>query len=532
MGVLDRFGRFVDCVARWVVLHSSRILWAVVAVGALLRLARYLDNRSLWLDEAFLAINLKEKSFSELLGQLEFLQSAPAGFLLAEKAAVTLFGDSEYALRLLPLAASLVALALFAYVARRLLSPPVALLAVALFAVNPRLLYFSSEVKPYGTDVAVALLLLALAVRAHETDGRSYRRLVPLALVAPAAVWFSFPAILVLGAIAVSLAIEPLRSRERRQVGLVAALAATWLASFGALYAVASTNVSRTAGALLENGGSQGANRAADVVQEAWSIFVDPGGFEDGTNGLAALVLIVALLALVQQRQLERLALLGLPLGIAALAALLDRYPLGGRFSLFLVPVIVLLVGRGVAAVVATSRRPLLVGALLALFLTGPVVGRATADLISPPRSEHIRPLLAHVSRNWQRGDTLYVYRNTQYAARYYGLCDDCDPSGRSFPWSTRAPPPSLTAEQFAPALEPVPPELVVGEHGLTPSETLNDVDGLPAGRVWLLFSHVSEHRGLDEESLILVGLEERGTQLESRVELGAALYLYELSEG
>ncbi|HEX6657590.1 MAG TPA: hypothetical protein VF065_05885, partial [Ilumatobacter sp.] len=103
-------------VAHWLVLDAAQLIWVVVAVGVVLRIARFLDNRSLWLDEAFLAINLTEKSFSELFGRLEFLQSAPVGFLLAQKSVITLLGDSEYSMRLIPLLASIASLILFAHV--------------------------------------------------------------------------------------------------------------------------------------------------------------------------------------------------------------------------------------------------------------------------------------------------------------------------------------------------------------------------------------------------------------------------------
>lgn len=511
--------------------NSPRLLWVVVALGALLRLARYLDNRSLWLDEAMLAINVTEKSFSELFGRLEFLQTAPIGFLLAEKSVVSVLGDSEHALRLVPLLASLASLVLFAYVARRLLTPPVALLATGFFAASPRLLYFSSEIKPYSSDVAVALALIALALRANDDrERRPVQRLVPLALVAPVAVWFSFPAILVLGAIAVFLAIGPLRKGDRRQVGAIAALAGVWVASFGVLYAVSSTNVSRTADAVFEGGSSHGSNRFADMIEKSWSIVFDPGGFQHGTNGLAALLLLIGLLALMRDRQSDRIVLLGLPLAIAAVAELLGRYPLGGRFSLFLVPGLVLVVAYGVSAAVGASRRPLVAGSLLAFFLLAPAVGQAAADLASPPRDEDVRPLLGYVSRHWRAGDTLYVYRNAQYAVRYYGSCEDCDPPGSSFPWPTRAAPPSSTGEQFTPALQSAPPRLIVGEHGRTAFDSIADADRFASERVWLLFSHVSK-RGLNEESLILAALDERGQVLEERLGSNAALYLYRLTE-
>src|SRR2546422_6058969 len=83
------------------------LLYAAVALGVVLRLLRWLDNPGLWMDEAFLSINLLDKSFSGIFGQLQFLQSAPPGFLLIQKSMETVVGDADRTLRLFPLMASL-----------------------------------------------------------------------------------------------------------------------------------------------------------------------------------------------------------------------------------------------------------------------------------------------------------------------------------------------------------------------------------------------------------------------------------------
>ena len=85
---------------------------------------------------------------------------APVGWLLAEKAAITVLGDGELALRLVPLLASLAALPLFAAVARRTLEPRAVVLSLALFALSPTVIFYAAQVKPYASDIAVALLLL------------------------------------------------------------------------------------------------------------------------------------------------------------------------------------------------------------------------------------------------------------------------------------------------------------------------------------------------------------------------------------
>ncbi len=87
---------------------------AAVLVGCALRLLRWVDDPGLWLDEAYLSINLIDKSLSDIFGTLQLHQSAPPGFLASRKDRGGDFGDGEWALRLPPLVASLASVVLFA----------------------------------------------------------------------------------------------------------------------------------------------------------------------------------------------------------------------------------------------------------------------------------------------------------------------------------------------------------------------------------------------------------------------------------
>lgn len=86
--------------------RSGRIAVAILALGAILRVNHYLGDRALWGDEAMLASNFAGRDFGAMLqGLATEHQMAPFGFLLLEKFVVDLFGDSAYALRLIPLLA-------------------------------------------------------------------------------------------------------------------------------------------------------------------------------------------------------------------------------------------------------------------------------------------------------------------------------------------------------------------------------------------------------------------------------------------
>ncbi len=99
-----------------------RVSLAAVALGCLLRIVQYLLDRSLWMDEAYLSLNILHRSFAGLCRALDYHQGAPIGFLLLEKSAVRLWGGSEYVLRLIPLLAGIASVLLFYRLASKVLT--------------------------------------------------------------------------------------------------------------------------------------------------------------------------------------------------------------------------------------------------------------------------------------------------------------------------------------------------------------------------------------------------------------------------
>src|SRR5262245_32375560 len=92
---------------------------AIIAFGVALRVVRYFHERSLWLDEAQLALNLKDRSYGELFDRLDFGQGGPVGFLALEKFVISVLGDSERAFRFIPLLAGIGSIFVFWLVAPR-----------------------------------------------------------------------------------------------------------------------------------------------------------------------------------------------------------------------------------------------------------------------------------------------------------------------------------------------------------------------------------------------------------------------------
>ena len=74
----------------------------IFLVATILRFKQYLANRSFWLDEAALAVNIQERDYEGLLQPLEYRQVAPIGFLRITKLFTNSIGDSELVYRFIP----------------------------------------------------------------------------------------------------------------------------------------------------------------------------------------------------------------------------------------------------------------------------------------------------------------------------------------------------------------------------------------------------------------------------------------------
>jgi hypothetical protein len=404
--------------------REQAVIAALVGVGWLLRIVRYAHDRSLWGDEARLALNLRDRGFTGLVHPLAYVQAAPTGFLLAEKTAVRVFGDSEYALRLMPLLAGMASLALFAPLARNVLSRVGAVIAVALYATVDPLVYYSSEVKQYSFDALAAVLLLWLAAPVLRERSLSLRRACALLAAGVVAVWFSHPAIFVAGAVWCALALaRPHASWAPRVV--VLAIGAAWVASFAASYTLVLHNA-RSVSSALGLGSSTGGSGVVGVLRNGWHSFAYPVGFAYTTTALAAALACIGCVALLR-RDPWLGAALTLTIAVAAVAAAAGRYPFYDRFLLFAVPVALLLVAAGADALRTLQGPSASVVWVVVLGLLGAYpLAQAAAHAASPPGHEEVKPLLARMNDEWRSGDALYVSRVAQYPLRYYAECADC----------------------------------------------------------------------------------------------------------
>lgn len=485
-----------------------------VLFGIVVRLSQYLSNRSLWGDEVNLALNIVDRSYLELLQPLDHNQAAPPGFLWIEKATVQLLGNTEYALRLFPLISGLVALVVFYRLANRYVSEIAAPIAIALFACLKYIVYYTTEVKQYSSDVMIAVVLCSLLIplRHQVLDNK---QLLLLGGLGALCIWISHPTVFVLAGIEVGYFL--VASNQKRLSLLMNRwpMYVTWLISFAGLYFL-------TVRGTLKN----------DVLTSAWDarfpdspfdivwlldtfgrFFYNPLGFLGFTDGIALFVFIVGCIAFYYR---DRIILLGVtaPILITLIASYLQQYPFRERLVLFLAPFAVLIIAEGIAFLLTKPQKRYkllrLIGIIIAVTLLLPSIANAGQLIVAPLKLEEIKPVIAYVQTHQQPNDRLYVYAPAENQFTYYGEKYGYEPGEYMLGETNLATGRGKNRKVSQKAVKQFKQEIrkFQGEQ-----------------RVWFLFSRASE----EEEQALIAALEPIGQQLDAFKQPGAAAYLYTL---
>lgn len=490
-----------------IIYSSNWLLWGLLGFGIVLRLVNYLANRALWVDEAALASSIVSRSYLGLLQPLDYHQVTPVGFLVVASFFVQVFGNSEYALRLFPLLAGISSLLLFLYVAKRILSPKAVPIAMLLFVTGQYLIYYSSEVKPYSCDVAVALLLFSTTFYVMSNSLSAFR-LVLFGLLGAGAVWFSYPAVFVLAGVGICLTILYLSRRDWAKFGCLSVVFSLWAFSFLLCYIYIIRNYT-VRPALIDFW----KDTLMPLPPWSWSeikwfpetfrqIFINPGGFRAKVSLIIMISFVVGCVSVFKSKK-EKLCILLSPILFNLLASVLRAYPFGARVILYIVPTLLIGVAEGVEQIRKRLwiSTPAIGVVVVALVISYPTL-TACKLLFKPFAREEIKPLLSYLQNYRQQEDVLYVYCGASKAFKYYASTYGLDKTN-----------------------------YIIGKREDNLAGYTSQLDKLRAcRRVWAIFTHVGQTDGINNEKFVLYYLDGIGKRIDSQTSHGASLYLYDLS--
>ena len=415
---------------------ARRLLLVALAFGVALRIADFLNCRTLSLDEARLAVNIAARSFRGLLSPLAMDQTAPPLFLWGERVTTLLFGQTDCMLRLLPVVAGVMAAALMYPLARRFLTPGQALLAAMIGIFSPLLLTYSNTVKQYSVELLVGILLLLAWERAvaRGFHGRAALTLLAAGTFAP---WIAMTSVFVLGACWVQLAVEAAR-RNAAAARLALAATACWglsaVSAYLAVYRPAAGNPYmrrfwELAFITPTRPGFPG-HLWKSIEDLVWG-FVAGDPLVDRRPfllGLHVVTVVVLVLTLAGTRRILRAKgpgaawMLWGPGVLLLCASMATIFPIAPRLMLFLIPSLIVLLVAGlieaVEALPAGARRPglLLASAMLLL----PLEFQATVRTFAPGPSARFEDLVSDLQSHRRPGEPVYIFARSLPAWIYY----------------------------------------------------------------------------------------------------------------
>lgn len=428
-------------------LNWALFTWVFIVLGIFLRVFHYLDNRSLWIDEIYLASSLIEMDFLQLMSPLlDYEQKAPIGFLWMVRLAVVAFGKGEMALRLFPLITGIATLFVFRSVARFFLKPMGVAVAVGILALAPPLVYHAVEVKQYGTAALATALVLYLYTR---YNGKFVLpQLLLWGLWGAVLVWFSYAVIFVLAGMAFALCLTYMLRKDWKAFFYSMIPFSMWLFSFVTNYFLFTYKHTdsewlvewfRVREAFMPLPPTSFADLKWILIKSFKLLDYPLGLFWKFTHINKDNFLLESLINLhfipvpffiagfyaLYKKNKTTLMILLFPVLLALLASGLEIYPFYERLVVFLAPLLILIVACGTQKLAdflpAKSNWRYLVTFLI---LLGPLYASAkqvhNPELLGGVKHMHLRDALLYIHERAKEEDVVYISWNAIPEYRFY----------------------------------------------------------------------------------------------------------------
>jgi hypothetical protein len=404
----------------------------ILGIGLYLRFYQHLMGRSLWEDEAHLAISFIDYGYLGLMSPLPNLQTAPIFFLWSVETFSKIFGNSELSLRMFPFIAGIVTLPMFYFMVKELTGNTLtALVAFFIFALNLSFIYYSSELKPYIVDVSVYVMMLYFVCSQHDFIVRHRRRI--LVISGALAIGYSNVSVVVLACIGLYLVSKWNVSFKKRDKNIFRQLPKADLIVFGIWAVVFLANFFKFIykhpyGKLMKELWAQ-TFCPSNVFRSDFSrfmtdrmhdtIFTDMLYFSESYYFpyILLALLVIAVTQIVHSKNFKVLLFTLLPIGIHLVMSMMHIYPFFYRFILYLLPGFIILVAIGVSTIAQLFRQKVyyIIAAPVVVFCCFCCVEKSIAQF--PLWDREIKPVLNVINDKYPDTKvlittpwTLYIY--------------------------------------------------------------------------------------------------------------------------
>ena len=379
-----------------------------------------IQNKSLWLDEACLALNIVSKSYMDLLNPLDYGQVSPIGFLFIEKFLFDIFGFGEWVLRLFPFVCFFVSIYIFFNLNLKLFSSiKISLIACVFFSLNFTLINYASEVKQYSVDVLFSILIILSSLNIKNT--KTVSAFILHTCLGVVAIWFSNIAVIVLLSCGIYDIYYGIFSSSKKSYNILFPIF-LWITSFIFYYIFFISDHPHTSNMTSYWTAHFMPNKIFSnefnvfVYKKTKMIFSSLLNFKEKWI-FGFILYVLGILLLLKEKKIKYLYLICFPIIIHLILSLFHLYPFYERFILYLIPLIIIPVSYSFKLVLSCFHKFNISKIIITLILL-----IYTYELLNTPRidEEEIKKSLSFINKYITNDDHIYVYYSSKPAFEFY----------------------------------------------------------------------------------------------------------------
>lgn len=390
------------------------LAFVAIATGIIIRIAVYLQNRNLMIDEANVARNIYERGFMQLWSPLTYEQYAPPLWLWLVKASTLLINMGEQALRLSSMLSGIASLLLLYLILKQLNLLRSAWYALILLASGYIYIRYSTELKQYMTDVAVALSLILAALRINITDTKPAKFFLLWVVAGSISVWLSMPSVFILAGVGSYYLLSYHQENRLKQAWPIIIAGTVWIIQFALYYLLILKDQANSS--YLQNFHKDYFLSARPTTLKEIDhnlslleqILGETAGFTFLAKAMHAGFIIWSCWVLLRNNR-KLFALIVLPLILVLIAAAANQFTLISRVVLFMMPILLMLISIGLDKLLQQKKWYLKLPALAACTICIINV-QAFRFFITPMESEQLTDAMELCNKHRITGNALYIH--------------------------------------------------------------------------------------------------------------------------
>lgn len=318
----------------------------IIVSGVAVSIRMNLVGRALWYDESALAFSFCQRSLSELTAtELDYVQSAPVGWLYLLKIVSLIFGTSTYVLRTPSIIAYVGIMILMYLILKKIFKVYYPMAGAAFAASLPLLLQYSNVFKPYISDCFFCLLTIWLYYKWFEKKKGE----IVLGFAWGILIWFSNPVVFIQAGLLLSTGFLALREKDKVKIKKIFLIGIFIVTSFMVYYFYWLRQTAVENESMLGYWQNYNFPLIPTSVEEIKQAIVLIGALFQPFYRLQYIIMIFLAAFAIWAIMKKNLYMMGIYLSffVAAVASYLDKFPVNKRLWLFIYPFIAIILFAG-----------------------------------------------------------------------------------------------------------------------------------------------------------------------------------------